>query len=110
MAAGKLLDQSVQLDPDNAAAHAWAAQWHIFAVGQGWASTPAADVERARGLAERAILLDPDDARGLSLAGHVRGFIDHRPQEARRLHERALGGQSELAAELVPFRPSALSR
>lgn len=90
MAAGKLLDQSVQLDPGNAAAHAWAAQWHIFAVGQGWSLTQAADVERARGLAERAIRLDPDDARGLSLAGHVRGFIDHRPDEARRLHERAL--------------------
>jgi len=90
MAAGRLLDQSIALDPDNASAHAWAAHWQIFAVGQGWASTPAADIERARGLAERAILLDPDDARGLSLAGHVRGFIDHRPEEAQRLHERAL--------------------
>jgi DNA-binding SARP family transcriptional activator/TolB-like protein len=90
MAAGKLLDQSIALDPDNASTHAWAAHWQIFAVGQGWASTPEADIDRARGLAERAILLDPDDARGLSLAGHVRGFIDHRPEEAQRLHERAL--------------------
>lgn len=90
MAAGKLLDQSIALDPDNASAHAWAAHWQIFVVGQGWASVPGAGIERARGLAERAILLDPDDARGLSLAGHVRGFIDHRPEEAQRLHERAL--------------------
>jgi DNA-binding SARP family transcriptional activator/TolB-like protein len=90
MAAGRLLIQSVALDPENASAHAWAAHWHIFAVGQGWTPTPAADIERARGLAERAILLDPYDARGLSLAGHVRGFIDRRPEEAHRLHERAI--------------------
>jgi DNA-binding SARP family transcriptional activator/tetratricopeptide (TPR) repeat protein len=90
LAAGKLLDQSIELDPDNASTHAWAAQWHIFAVGQGWAANPAADVERARSLAERAIQLDPEDSRGLSLAGHVRGFIDRRPQEALALHERAI--------------------
>jgi DNA-binding SARP family transcriptional activator/TolB-like protein len=90
LAAGKLLDQSIELDPDNASAYAWAAQWHIFAVGQGWAGNPAADVARARFLAERAIQLDPEDARGLSLAGHVWGFIDRRPEEALLLHERAL--------------------
>jgi DNA-binding SARP family transcriptional activator len=90
MAAGGLLDQSIALDPDNASAHAWAAQWHIFAVGQGWASTPATHMQRARGLAERAILLDPEDGRGLSLAGHVRVFMDRRPEEALLLHERAL--------------------
>jgi tetratricopeptide (TPR) repeat protein len=90
MAAGELLDQSIALDPDNASAHAWAAQWHIFAVGQGWASTPATHMQRARGLAERAILLDPEDGRGLSLAGHVRVFMDRRPEEALLLHERAL--------------------
>jgi DNA-binding SARP family transcriptional activator/tetratricopeptide (TPR) repeat protein len=90
MAAGGLLDQSIALDPDNASAHAWAAQWHIFAVGQGWASTPATHMQRARGLAERAILLDPEDGRGLSLAGHVRVFMDRRPEEALSLHERAL--------------------
>lgn len=96
MAAGRLLDQSIALDPDNASAHAWAAQWHIFAVGQGWASTPTADIERARGLAQRAILLDPEDARGLTLAGHVCGFIDRRPDEALVLHERAIAANPNL--------------
>jgi DNA-binding SARP family transcriptional activator/TolB-like protein len=89
-AAGKLLDQSIELEPDNAGAHAWGAQWYIFAVGQGWASNPTADIQRARHLAERAILLDPEDARGISLAGHVWGFIDRRPDGSRSLHERAL--------------------
>jgi DNA-binding SARP family transcriptional activator/TolB-like protein len=96
LAAGRLLEQSIALDPDNASAQAWAAQWHIFAVGQGWASTPAAYMERARGLAERAIQLDPEDARGLSLAGHVRVFMDRRPEEALSLHERALAANPSL--------------
>jgi DNA-binding SARP family transcriptional activator/tetratricopeptide (TPR) repeat protein len=89
-AAGRLLDQSIELDPDNAAAHAWGAQWYIFAVGQGWASNPTADIQHARRLAERAVLLDPEDARGISLAGHVWGFIDRRPDESLSLHQRAL--------------------
>jgi tetratricopeptide (TPR) repeat protein len=96
MAAGRWLDQSIQLDPDNAAAHVWAAQWYIFAVGQGWAANPAAAIARAHDLVDSAIRLDPEDARGLTLAGHVRGFIDHRPQEALRLHERAIAANPNL--------------
>jgi len=96
LAAGKLLHESIALDPDNAPAHTWAAQWHVFLVGQGWASVPAADIERARGLAQRAILLDPEDARGLTLAGHVLGFIGHQPEEALRLHERAIAANPNL--------------
>ena len=90
LAAGRLLDQSVALDPENAAAHAWAAQWYVFCVGQRWAVDEAASMQRAHDLAERAIRLDPQDARALTLAGHVRGFIYHRPEEALRLHERAI--------------------
>ncbi len=96
LAAGEWLDQSARLDPDNAAAHAWAAQWHIFAVGQGWALDPVVAIQRAHDLADRAIRLDPEDARALTLAGHVRGFIDHRPQEALRLHERAIAANPNL--------------
>jgi DNA-binding SARP family transcriptional activator/TolB-like protein len=96
LAAGRMLEQSIALDPDNASAHAWAAQWHVFAVGQGWASAADADIERARSLAQRAMVLDPEDARGLTVAGHVRGFIDHRPEEALRLHERAIAANPNL--------------
>jgi TolB-like protein len=94
--ARRLLEQSIALDPDNASAHAWAAQWHVFAVGQGWAPTVTSSIEIARNLAHRAISLDPEDARGLTLAGHVRGFIDHRPEEALRLHERAIAANPNL--------------
>jgi tetratricopeptide (TPR) repeat protein len=45
---------------------------------------------RAGELAGRAIALDPSDARGLTIAGHVRAFLHHRVDEAMALHERAL--------------------
>jgi DNA-binding SARP family transcriptional activator len=96
MTAGQWLDRSVELDPDSAPAHAWAAQWHLFCVGQGWAEDAVGGMRRAQDLAERAVRLDPDDARGLALAGHVRGFLNHRPDEALLLHERAITANPNL--------------
>lgn len=88
--AGRLLTQAIAREPDNAAAHAWFAYWHVFLVGQGWAEDQEAAFARAGTLAERAILLDPSDARAFAIAGHVRGFLHHRLDEAIGLHERAL--------------------
>jgi DNA-binding SARP family transcriptional activator len=96
MSAGDCLDRAVELDPDDATALAWAAQWHVFCVGQGWALDPIASMQRSRNLAELAIQVDPEDSRGLTLAGHVRGFLDHRPDEALRLHERAIAANPNL--------------
>ena len=78
-------------------AYAWYAYWHIFLVGQDWADHPKAMMERAGELAERAILLDPFDARGLSISGHVRAFLHRRLREAMALHERALSLNPNLA-------------
>jgi DNA-binding SARP family transcriptional activator/TolB-like protein len=89
-AAGNLLADAVALDPDYAAAHAWWACWHLFQVGQGWADDAVAAMARAGELAGRAIALDPSDARGLTIAGHVRAFLHYRIEEALALHERAL--------------------
>jgi DNA-binding SARP family transcriptional activator/TolB-like protein len=88
--AGKHLAEAIALEPDYAAAHAWYAYWHVFLVGQDWADKPKAIMERAGALAERAIVLDPVDARGLTISGHVRAFLHRRLQEAMDLHERAL--------------------
>ncbi len=89
-AAGELLALAIELDPANAAAHAWCAYWNVLLIGQAWAPDPSAAALRARQLAERAVTLDPGDARALSLVGHVRAYLDRRPEEARALHERAL--------------------
>jgi DNA-binding SARP family transcriptional activator/TolB-like protein len=89
-AAGERLASALAIEPDNAAAHAWWAYWHVLLVGQGWATDPVAATRRAGELAERAVTLDPGDARALALVGHVRGFLYRRPEEARALHERAI--------------------
>jgi DNA-binding SARP family transcriptional activator/TolB-like protein len=97
MQAGQYLAQAITLEPDYAAAYAWYAYWHIFYVGQGWADMPKAMMERAGELAERAIVLDPFDARGLAISGHVRAFLHRRLREAMVLHERALSLNPNLA-------------
>ena len=71
-------------------AHSWFAYWHVMAVGQGWEIDPGAAMTRAGELAERAVTLDPSDARALTIAGHVRSFLDRQADEALALHERAL--------------------
>ena len=90
MQAGELLRQAITLEPDYAAAHSWFAFWHIFLFGQAWTADPAAVMAEAGRLANRAISLDPQDARGLAIAGHVRAFLHGRLREALVLHERAL--------------------
>jgi TolB-like protein len=90
VAAGEALGSVVALAPEYAAAHAWWAYWHLFLHGQGWADDPRNAVTRAEALAARALSLDPTDARAMTIAGHVCGFLHHRIAEAAALHERAL--------------------
>ncbi|HET8996187.1 MAG TPA: BTAD domain-containing putative transcriptional regulator, partial [Acetobacteraceae bacterium] len=97
MQAGQSLARAVEQEPDYGSAHAWYAYWNTFLISQGWADDPAAAVERAGQLAERAIVLDPFDARALSIAGHVRAFLHRRLRESLSLHERALSLNPNLA-------------
>lgn len=96
-AAGRLLEDALAIDPRNARAHSWYAYWHFFLVAQGWAQDPGLAKLRATDLAERAVMLDPSDARALTVAGQVRGFVSKRPEEASALHERALALNPNLA-------------
>lgn len=95
--AGEYLAQAITLEPDYAAAHAWYAYWHIFAIGQDWAQDPSEIMRRGGEFAERAVVLDPFDARALTIAGHVRAFLHHNLREAAGLHERALELNPNLA-------------
>ncbi len=94
--AGVLLDNARRLDPENASVHAWLAHWHLFAVGQGWAEDPAGAAQQVRSLADTAVTLDPEDARGLALAAHVRGFVDHDATTAEPMHARAADANPNL--------------
>jgi len=95
--AGEYLARALELEPDYAAAYAWYAYWLNFLVGQGWASDPKAAMERAGGMAEHAIILDPYDARALTIAGHTRVLLHRRLREAISLHDRALSFNPNLA-------------
>ncbi|MGH7106313.1 MAG: hypothetical protein ACREFT_07370 [Acetobacteraceae bacterium] len=95
--AGEYLHQAVARDPDYAAAHAWYAWWQAFMVGQRWAEDPAVAIAAAEQLADRAVLLDPFDARALTICGHVRAVLHRRLEEATLLHERALALNPNLA-------------
>ena len=97
MGAGDLLRQAISLEPEYAAAHGWYAYWLCFLIGQGWADDlPAAHAEAAQH-AEQAITLDAQDARGYTIAGHVRVTLQRRPREALALHDRALALNPNLA-------------
>lgn len=93
----RLLEASLDADPMNSVTHGWLAYWNLLHVGQGWAANPEVASAEAARLAERAVTLDPSDARALTLAGHVRGFLSKHPEEAITLHERALALNPNLA-------------
>lgn len=96
-AAGDMLRQSVALDDSNAAAHSWLAHWYMLLIGQGWAADADRTADSAQNHATRAILLDPCDARGLTIAGHIKGFLYKQPVAAMRLHAQALELNPNLA-------------
>ncbi len=97
LAAGDLLRRALALEPEYASAHAWYAFWLHFLVIHNWADDePGAQAEAAFH-AERAITLDPQDAKGFTIAGHVRAVLHHRLREAVALHDRALALNPNLA-------------
>ena len=89
-AAGELLSAAMAVEPGNVTALSWYVYWHLLLVGQAWARDPVDAMMRASELAERAVTLDPNDARTLTLVGHLRGFFHGRAEEACALHERAI--------------------
>jgi TolB-like protein/Tfp pilus assembly protein PilF len=95
--AGVLLEKSLALDPSSADCHSWLAHWYLYSLGQGWATDVAFATQRAEELSNRAVELDPDDARGLTVAGHVRAFLRKDAAGAVALHERAIALNPNLA-------------
>jgi signal transduction histidine kinase/TolB-like protein/FixJ family two-component response regulator len=95
--AGTLLERSLDLDPSSPACNSWLAHWYLLLIGQGWATDATAAIRRADKLAQRAVVLDPCDARGFTVAGHVRAFLYKESEEALCLHERAIALNPNLA-------------
>ena len=94
---GDLLRRATEQEPTFAAGHAWLAAWQVLHIGQGWADDRVAALQDAAWHAERAITLDPQDARGFTFAGQVRAYLQRRPREALALYGRALALNPYLA-------------
>lgn len=84
------LEQASALDSSYAAPLTWLAYWSIMAVGQGWVSNPAEVIALAGASADRAVELDPLDARAVAIAGHVKGYLMHDLDSALAYHARAV--------------------
>ncbi len=90
MKARELLSHAIELDPQYAAAYTWMAYWCIMAIGLGWADNPREIAGTAGDVAKRAVLLDPLDARAITIAGHVEAFLFKDVPRASEMHLRAL--------------------
>jgi DNA-binding SARP family transcriptional activator/Tfp pilus assembly protein PilF len=69
--AGQLIQRALALEPDNAMAEAWAALWHLFYIGQGWAADLDKTTEEVQRHALKAITLDPENAEALGIYAHA---------------------------------------
>jgi DNA-binding SARP family transcriptional activator len=88
--AGRLIQQALVLEPDNAMAEAWAAHWHLFYGGQGWAKDFDKTNERAQHHALKAITLDPENADALGIYAHCSSRIASDFDRALTFFDRAL--------------------
>jgi TolB-like protein len=88
--ARRLLGQAMELDPDYASPHIWAALWHVFRVGEMGAPDPAAEAEAAAHHAAAAVARNPSDPLALAVHGHVRSFLMRDYATARHFLDRAI--------------------
>jgi DNA-binding SARP family transcriptional activator len=88
---GRLIERALALEPDNAFVLAWAAYWHVFYVGQGWAAEPQVTSATALNYAHRATQLDPRNAEALAIYGHILSFVTKHGPRAALLRPRAAG-------------------
>ena len=89
MAAAELLQRAVGVDPTYAPAWSGIALLHMMLYSQGWTENAQDTIDQAADAADRAVTLDPRDARSLTVAGIVASYLQHRVPQALALHERA---------------------
>jgi adenylate cyclase len=95
--AGRLIQRALALEPDNARVEAWAAHWHLFYGGQGWAKDFDKINERAQHHALKAITLDPENAEALGIYAHCCSRIASDFDRALAFFDRALRLNPSLA-------------
>jgi TolB-like protein len=85
-----LFQQAISLDPEYAAAYAYAAMWHILRVGQGWSVRMEEDADRAAALSAEAMERDKYDALALALYGHAQSWLHRRFETGMAFLDRSI--------------------
>jgi DNA-binding SARP family transcriptional activator/TolB-like protein len=95
--AGGLIQRALALEPDNAMIEAWAAHWHLFYIGQGWAKDIDKATEEAQRHALKAINLDPENAEALGIYAHLCSYRNRDFDKALLYFDRAFRLNPSLA-------------
>jgi len=88
--AGNLIKLAFARDPENSLTAAWMAQWHLFYIGQGWASHAEETLRTVREYALKAVQLDAENAEALGIYAHCSAYGDRDFDTAIKCFERAL--------------------
>jgi DNA-binding SARP family transcriptional activator/TolB-like protein len=69
--AGELIEQAIEIEPDNAMVLTWSAYWHLWNAGQCWTPDLAGSLSKAENLCLRAMDLDADNPEALGIYAHT---------------------------------------
>ena len=86
--AGQLIQCALKLG--DARALAWAAQWGVYHVGQGWSKDVAGTIHKAQQYGLDAIRLDPGNSDAMGIYAHVCSFFSKEFDAANRMFGRSL--------------------
>jgi DNA-binding SARP family transcriptional activator/TolB-like protein len=95
--AGQLIGRALEIEPENAMVAAWAAHWHLFYAGQGWAQNIERTFTATQDFALKAIKLDPDNAEALGIYAHICSIINRDFDSALHYFDRSLRLNPSLA-------------
>lgn len=84
-----LLESVVDRHKRVATPWAWLAKWHIMRVVQGLADNPTQEFQRAIGIADRALDLEPSSSLAMSIKGHALCHLGQDVDASRRLLQEA---------------------
>jgi tetratricopeptide (TPR) repeat protein len=84
-----LLEAVVDRHKRVAAPWAWLAKWHIMQVVQGLADDPAKEFQRAIGIADRALDLEPNSSLAMAIKGHALCHLGRDVDASHRLLQEA---------------------
>jgi tetratricopeptide (TPR) repeat protein len=94
----RLYHKAIELDPDFALAHGWAAICYTQRKSNGWPTDRAHEIAETARLVRRAVALGRDDAVALATGGFALGYVVNDAKGGSTFIDQALGLNPNLAA------------